>query len=423
MIVRARLVLPVVQPPIENGAVVMEGEKIVAVGSWADVRRAYGDGATDLGEAILLPGLINAHCHLDYTNMAGMLPPDRSFSSWIRSIVSLKSTWSDANFADSWHNGAKMLLRSGTTTVVDIEAIPALPVQLASATRLNVISCHELMSLRRSVPEVIAEAVERVSAWPGDQRGLSPHAPYTTSADLLARAAHESRVHGWLLTSHVAESSEEFEMFSAATGPLFHWLAQQRDMSDCGKRTPVQHFEAAGALDGLVLAHANYITPDDIGLLAKRQAHVVHCPRSHDYFQHQPFSYEALRAAGVNICLGTDSLATVHIHSPEGTDLDLMAEMRCFARLNPSIPPSDIVKMATVNAAKALARDRLLGALAPGARADLIALNAGLSNPYEAVVQHRGAVRASIIRGAWVFPHSAEQNSPTSPGEAVPQPG
>lgn len=423
MIVRARFILPVVQPPIENGAVVIEGEKIVAAGAWPEIRATCQGEVTDLGDAIILPGLINAHCHLDYTNMAGMLPPARSFSAWIRSIVALKSTWSDSEFEQSWRRGAEMLLKSGTTSVVDIEAIAAIPPQLSAASPLNIISCQEIMSLRRSVPDLVTESVTRVAAWPGELRGLSPHAPYTTSSDLLRRVAQETQSRGWLLTSHVAESSEEFDMFAAASGPLYQWLAAQRDVTDCGKRTPIQHVEAAGALAGMIVAHANYVTDDDVRLLTERHAHVVHCPRSHDYFQHQPFPFEAMQKAGVNICLGTDSLATVYLHSPEGIELDLCAEMRCFARVNPTVPPWAILEMATVNGAKALGRKGLLGELSPGARADLIAVPATASNPYASVVQHRGPVRASLIRGRWAFrqPHENGGTIPYSPiGQPTP---
>src|SRR5437868_520533 len=124
MLLRARIVLPVSQPPIEDGAVLISANRIVAVRPWdsfsADERREV----VDLGEAVLLPGLVNAHAHLDYTGMAGQIPPQKTFTDWIRAIVAMKGSWTNEDFAESWRSGAEMLLRNGTTTVGDVETIP-----------------------------------------------------------------------------------------------------------------------------------------------------------------------------------------------------------------------------------------------------------------------------------------------------------
>src|SRR5262249_11817409 len=142
------IVLPVSRPPIENGAVSIAGERILWVGRWSDLPASDRQQVCDLGETILLPGLINAHCHLDYTDMAGQLAPPKTFSDWIKALVALKSEWSYADFARSWLHGAKMLLRTGTTTVADVEAVPELLPEIWSATPLRVISFRELIGLK-----------------------------------------------------------------------------------------------------------------------------------------------------------------------------------------------------------------------------------------------------------------------------------
>lgn len=403
MILRARFVLPVSRPPLENGAVRIVGDRIAEVGPWASVSRGKIEPVVDLGDSALLPGLVNAHCHLDYTGMAGLLPPRRSFSDWIKSIVMLKATWSEADFAASWQAGARMLVESGTTTVVDNEAAPFLLPHALASTPLRVISCYELISVRSRAEQLLADAVRQVEGWPNAHKGLSPHAPYTTSSELLMTAAGEARSRGWLLSVHIAESDEEFAMFTRAEGPMYTWLETQRNMEDCGNRTPVQHLETAGALQGLLGVHANYLTDDDISLLSQRQAHVAHCPRSHDYFGHQPFPFDALREAGVNVCLGTDSLATVHRHSRDGLDLNLFAEMRAFAGAHPHAAPREILEMATVNAARAIHLSGEIGEITPTGSADLIAIPlAGISDPHDAVLRHRGRVAASMIGGKWI---------------------
>ena len=104
--------------------------------------------AQDLEEAVLLPGLVNAHCHLDYTDMAGFLPPPKQFTDWIKAIVALKSSWTLEEFATSWQHGAAMLLRTGTTTVADVEAVPELLPTAWGGTPLRVISFRELINLK-----------------------------------------------------------------------------------------------------------------------------------------------------------------------------------------------------------------------------------------------------------------------------------
>src|SRR5262245_6272543 len=126
MLLRARIVIPVSRPPIDDGAVVVSAGRVAWVGRWKDRPALAGAQVQDLGENALLPGLVNAHCHLDYTGMAGLMPPPKQFTDWIKSIVALKSSWTIADFSTSWRQGAQMLLRTGTTTVADVESVPEL---------------------------------------------------------------------------------------------------------------------------------------------------------------------------------------------------------------------------------------------------------------------------------------------------------
>ena len=407
MLLRARTVLPICSPPIDDGAVLVRGERIEWVGPVSTLRRSDGDETIDLDEAILLPGLINAHCHLDYTDMAGKLSPPKNFSDWVKAIVALKAEWSYTEFARSWLNGVGMLLRSGTTTVVDIEAVPELLPEVTKSTPLRVISCLELLSVRtkRSARQLVDAAVQKLESLSLESTGLSPHAPYSTSPDLLRAAASAARERGWLLTTHVAESADEFQMYLEACGAMYDWLKPQRSMSDCGARSPVAQLASYDVLSPDFLAvHANYLAAGDAELLARSGASVVHCPRSHAFFSHRAFPREELERAGVNLCLGTDSMATMRKSRSEPMALNLFSEMRMAARSFPGLSPQCIVEMTTTNAAKAIGRRRDLGCLAPGAVADLIVLPGdGSSNPYEAVVNHRNDVLASMVRGKWVI--------------------
>lgn len=406
------MVVPVSRPPIENGAVCIAGERIVWVGRYSDVPAelsANGHDEHDLGEVILLPGLINAHCHLDYTAMAGMIPPPKSFADWIKVMVATKASWSLDDFSASWDRGAAMLVKNGTTTVADVEAVPELIPHAWQRTPLRVLSFRELLNVRSRVPapDLVESAVNDWLGIPNNDRrvGLSPHAPYTTTRELLEHSARAAHRRGWRLTTHLAESEQEFEMYMYRQGPLFEWLKQQRDMADCGHGSPVQHLERCGYLDeNLIAVHVNYLWRHDAAVLGQHNVHVVHCPQSHDYFQHLRFPRAELESAGVNLCLGTDSLATTRVQAGRTVELNLFDEMRHFASKSPEIEPEKILRMATVNAAKAIGWPGMIGEISEGALADLISIPADSGTEiFEQIIHHRGPVAASMIAGRWAM--------------------
>src|SRR5581483_2460155 len=227
MILRARIVAPISRQPIEDGALVIRSGRIQSVGSWHDLRNEPGR-VEDLGDVILLPGLINAHCHLDYTDMAGEIPPPTSFTDWIKSILILKQQFTYSDYALSWLNGAKMLLHSGTTTVGDIEAVPTLLPEVWTATPLRVISFIELTGLisRRKPSDIVDEAREFIQMLPKGRSsaGISPHSPYATRPELIRLSGIASRENAWRVTTHVSESVLEFNMFVYRHGEMFEWL-------------------------------------------------------------------------------------------------------------------------------------------------------------------------------------------------------
>ena len=148
LLLRARVVLPIRRPPIADGGVVVAGQRIAAVGHWRSLRSRFAGEVHDLGDVVLLPGLVNAHCHLDYTHMAGLFPPQKHFCDWIKLITTEKAHWTFSDYAEAWLDGAKMLLHSGTTTVADIEAVPELLPDVWTATPLRVISFLEMTGVR-----------------------------------------------------------------------------------------------------------------------------------------------------------------------------------------------------------------------------------------------------------------------------------
>lgn len=407
MLLRARIVLPVSRPAISDGAVLVSERRVAAVGPWAEISRQSSGPTFDLGETLLLPGLVNAHCHLDYTDMGGQ-PATKRFPDWIKGLLARKAAASYADYARGWLRGAAMLLRSGVTTVADIEAVPELLPEVWSSTSLRAISFLELTCVRSQRDEnaVLHEAAAKIATL-GHERnsaGLSPHALYSTTPALLRASAQLAALQNWRVTTHLAESIDEFDMCVHRRGTLFEWLQNQRDMSDCSHATPVQLARDAGLLNERFLAvHANYLQAADIEILAQSSSSVVHCPRSHAYFQHRPFPFEELAAAGVNVCLGTDSLASVLPERPPGPELNLFTEMQTFAAAHPGVAPGEILRMATCNGARALGLAGRAGEIAPHAFADLIAIPfAGrLEDAEAAAVHHREGIVTSMIGGQW----------------------
>jgi cytosine/adenosine deaminase-related metal-dependent hydrolase len=368
MIIRARTVVPRVGDPIENGAVVVNGNNIVGVGPFDDVRRLHNGDLLDLGESVLMPGLINAHCHLDYTALRGKIAPRESFADWIRAINAEKEKLSDQDYIDSIQTGFAEALRFGTTTIANLTAFP----KLIAAIREPIKTWWfgELIDVRNpeQADQIVDEAVEHlrsVSHW-----GLAPHAPFTASSRLYSRCEEIARRNNALLMTHLAESIDEMLMFRDGAGPTFEFLKSiGRSMDDCGRETPVSHFLRTRTIDDRwIIAHLNELDAGDFALLRTApKLHIVHCPRSHDFFQHAPFALQRLRALGFNICVGTDSLAS-------NTDLSLFAEMRTLLRNESGLSPREILEMATVNGAAALNQRNSLGVIQNGAHADLIAL-------------------------------------------------
>ncbi len=425
---RAAVVLPISRPPIRDGAVLVRGNRIAALGPRRELEASPGAERVDLGRALLFPGLVNAHCHLDYTGMAGQFPPPKVFTDWLKLITEAKSGWSLADYRASWRSGAEMLMHTGVTTVGDIEAVAQLLPGIWQATPLRVISFLEIIGATTQTPaaELVRGAARKISRLnarrPTDREAnrprdgrcsahLSPHAPYSTRPELLQLAARAARRFKLRVCVHVGESALEYEMFRHGRGVMHDWLMRSgRDNSDCGRGTPVQHLESCGVLGAnLLAAHANCLGIGDARRLAERGVSVVHCPRSHHYFRHPAFPLRRLLRAGVNVCLGTDSLASVCRSAGRPLELSLLAEMRALAKAQDWLRPAKIIEMATRNGARALGLEGKAGELRAGAFADLAAIPLENSkvDPYEALLEFRGRVGASMINGHWAIAPAA----------------
>ena len=357
----------------------------------------------------MTPGLVNAHCHLDYSTMRHAILPPTSFAEWVGRINALKRTMEQEDYLAAIARGFREFAKWGTTTVLNIEAFPELMWKMP-APPLRTWWFYELIDVRRVIPteELVAgallffqqTALERskirdprskedarsnfhdpkaegpgewmAGEWMGGT-GLSPHAPYTASREMYRLARDVARQTGMPWTTHLGESADERAMFVEGRGPLFEFLKGiGRPMEDCGHgRSALAELTAAGCVGPECIAvHLNDWEAEDFALVERGGAleglTVVHCPRSHRYFGHGPFPWERLRAAGVNLCVGTDSPAS------DGS-FSLLEEVRTAAAVFAGVGAEEWLRTITLQPARALGLEGKLGCIRPGAWADLAA--------------------------------------------------
>jgi aminodeoxyfutalosine deaminase len=401
MIIRARSVVTMDGAPIEDGAVRVTGNRIGEVGEFPKFA-SDNDEILDLGECILLPGLINAHCHLDYTCLRGKIPRQKSFTNWIRAINAEKAGLTAQDYVASINAGLAEARRFGTTTIANLTAFPELIASIDEAVQTWWFA--ELIDVREpkradGIVDTAVESLKRANNW-----GLAPHAPFTASTNLFRRSQEIALRENTLLTTHLAESREEMEMFRDRSGPLFEFLQSLgRSMDDCGGTTPLETFLRGLQLSrgnpsiqaGWIIAHLNELTESDFALLSeiRQKSSIAHCPRSHAYFRHSDFQFPRLQRVGFNICLGTDSLAS-------NDDLSLFAEMRAFHKRFPAWKPEKTLEMVTINSARALRREHELGKISQNFLANMIGIPfRGSSAVYQTILNFVGQVPWIMLHG------------------------
>jgi cytosine/adenosine deaminase-related metal-dependent hydrolase len=391
---RARWVLPVSSPPISGGVVTICGERIEEIGG-----KALGH-TIDLGDVVLMPGLVNAHTHLEFSDCekplgkAGMPLPE-----WIRQVIGTRHR-GDRDPLAAVHKGLVESLKAGVTTIGEIATTPASAYDEFSVSSL--IAFQEVIgfSLARceSVQADLEMRLDLASKSKELGIGISPHAPYTVHPALLENLVQLAQVRQLPVAMHLAESREELELLSAGMGP-FQQLLSDRSMWDGdaiprGSR-PLDYLKVLADAPRALVIHGNYLSDEEIGFLAEHRDRmsVVHCPRTHAYFAHERNPLEKMLTAGVRVALGTDSRAS-------NPDLSLLGEMRYLAKAFPGLPAERIIKMATMASAEALGLGEETGSLTPGRLADMVAIPyRDAADPLETVLHSQAEPSQLIVRG------------------------
>jgi cytosine/adenosine deaminase-related metal-dependent hydrolase len=382
-------------PVIRDGAVLIEGGTIAAVGA-AAARQAAPDAAVhDYGDAVILPGLVNAHCHLELSHLSPPRPAPR-FVDWLTSV--LGRAGDAATAGASAKAGAAESLRHGVTTVGDITREPAATRAALRDSPLRVVSFGEVLGMagrKAQLAPRLAAATDSSQASSHVLRGVSPHAPYSTDADGYRRCLAAAREHGLPLTTHLAETPDEAAFLSDHAGPFRELWDRLRAWDGASVPRfaggPVRYAASLGLLDDprVSLAHVNCCDDDELALLARGRASVVYCPRTHAYFNHPPHRWRDMLSAGVNVALGTDSRAS----SP---DLDLLDDLRLLQRLAPDVPAQTLWQLATLNAARAIGLGAITGSLSPGKAADIAVFPASSNDPLAELLDN-------TVPPAWIW--------------------
>ncbi len=354
-----------------------------------------------------MPGLVNAHTHLELSFLKGRLTPGEPFVRWVEALVAELLGADEATFTEAVRAGLAESLSNGVTALGDISrAGLSWPLLRESGLKgtvfLEVLGFHPLME--KEALGLVSEKLDNITSSPEDGLllGITPHAPYSTSPGLYREAAGLARRRSLPLAVHVAETPEEEGFVREGRGPLKEMLEgfglwpEGFSIPGC---SPVAYLDGLGALEGALAVHCNTVDDEDIQRLQAAGARVAYCPGSNAWFgrpAHHPLP--RLLKEGVGCALGTDSLAS-------NDRLDPLAEMGACAAAHPELPWEEVLRMSTISAAEALGLGRLSGSLEAGKSADLTALQlpaAGLEEPLAWVVTEAAGdeVALVVINGA-----------------------
>lgn len=413
ILIRAAAVAPMDRPMLRDGGVFCASGRIIAVGPYAEIRRSLPPHEEiDLGHALLLPGLINTHTHLELSGCDSADAAGLSFTDWIQTLPARTGRLTD-DFEKRLHRaldvGVKQCLRFGVSTVGDITAHPHLTRPLLKFGPLRVASFGEALGLaqaRERFEKSLVRAIDLEHASDHLRIGLSPHAPYTVDFAGFAQCVQLSRERQIPLTTHVAETPDE-AVFLRELGGGFRAIWEKLGTWSNDVHTfdgsPIAFARAVGLLDTpSILAHCNYCDDNDLALLASGTASVAYCPRTHAYFGHRHHRWREMVARGINVTVGTDSCAS----SP---NLNLVDDLRVlWKQTGHAIESDEIWKLITTNAAKSLQIDGRLGSITPGKLADLTAFSfVGDVDPMGAVLDDPTALPIAL----WISGRRIEQST------------
>lgn len=372
--IAAPWVLPVEGPPLAEAAILIGADgRLRAIGPDSAVPTPPGCQSEHLGGAVLLPGLVNSHTHLELTGFDGQVP-EQEFPAWIRHLVAIKAGRTPAEYRAAARKGIQDCWAAGITTVADTGDSGAVIEALAELGGSG-IAYHEVFG---PDPEQADTALEGLTHRLGEltrytgprvRLGVSPHAPYSVSGLLYGLVSAYAAEHALPVAVHVAESEDESLLLSRGSGGFARsWESRAIPLPPPPGRSPVAWLDQHGVLSPRTLCiHVVRAGDADLEILARRGAAIALCPRSNRRHGHGAAPLAHALRRGIRVGVGTDSVASV-------TPLDLLAEARAAREIG-GLDPEAAVRLATVEAARALGLERDIGSLVPGKWGDVVALD------------------------------------------------
>lgn len=391
MLLTARYVLPVATPHIEYGAVLVRDDRIVEIGDFNHLKELHPDEPVkDFGLAALLPGFVDLHTHLEYTAMRGLVD-DLPYPSWKYQLMQKEGLFSPRDWDDSALLGAAEATQSGITTIADVTETGA-SCRAVEASGLRGVVYREVSTMdKRQVSSVMETALRDIDEWRNcsDPKrvtvGIAPHAPYSCHPELFRRIAEYAR-DGAPVSLHLAGSHEEYQFVKYGSSML---ATDVRDVFDANAPlwlptgvSPVRYVLQWGILDSpnILAVHCTQVDDDDIEILRRHDVAVAHCPRCNAKLGMGIAPIDKFLRAGIRVGLGTDSPAA-------SNSMDVFEEMRIGLLLQRALLGEkhfmiarQFVKMATLDAARALGIDDRVGSIEPGKQADIIAVDLSKSH-------------------------------------------
>lgn len=329
----------------------------------------------DFRHQIVLPGFINAHCHLELTSLRNCIPQGLSFGQWVGKLQELTFQWDSQQWESSYRQGVQESLRCGTTRILDVGNKDWSSLIEADELISQVVCFQkEVLGLNPAKLDFIQQSNQSYLPKLSRDFRLIPHAPYSCSKELIHWIlAYESH-----LNIHLSESEDEYHFFKSQRGPLWDFVQKIFPQYDApayssGFQYMMDEFQLKDKLKNFLITHANTLTLEELQEVKNLGWSVVHCPRSRQYFNHPQNDWSLYLQEGGRLCLGTDSLAS-------NQSLSLWDELQLFREENPAISEDDLLSLVTADAAKSIGVEDE-GHIAAGFKANFQVIE-NYSNPH-----------------------------------------
>ena len=413
--IKADWVLPVTSPPIKDGIVLTDGKAIKAVGSGKELSKFPYDEIIDCSGKIILPGFVNAHSHLELTGFRGKIKKGLPFTDWARKVVSIRKDITENEIATAIKDGLDELISSGVTTVGDFSQT-GITAKILNERGLRGTVFLEFAGFNPEQKDEKLRQLKELLNYEIDSKlithhsslitvnfGIAPHAPYSVSPELLKESHNFAQEKRLPLAIHISEMLEEIEFIKNGSGAMKDLLIDFGVWNDKWmppQTTPVQYLQNMGILKGAIGIHLNIVTEEDIHILKENSMSVVYCPGSNKWFgRNWKYPLREFLNNDINVAIGTDSLSS-------NEQLNMFYEMRVLKENFPDLENDIILKMATVNGAKAIGFEGEAGEIAVGRKVDIIGIDikdSSIKDPADYVINSAEKVSFSMINGEVIY--------------------